>query len=81
MQLCRVTGSTVATQKAAGLAGFKLLNVQPDGGGATLVAVDLVGAGSGDQVLVATGSAVREAESLRGVPVDAAVVAIVDPTP
>ena len=75
---CRVTGSTVATQKADGLAGFKLLNVRPVSGGDEIVAVDLVGAGEGDLVLVALGSAARELDSTRGVPTDAAVVAIVD---
>ena len=44
-----------------------------------LVAVDLVGAGEGDVVLVALGAAARETEQTRGVPTDAAVVAIVDP--
>ena len=53
MQRCHVTGSTVATQKAAGLTGFSLLTVTPVGGGGELVAVDLVGAGEGDMVLVA----------------------------
>ncbi len=77
---CRVTGSTVATQKAPGLSGFKLLRVAPEPGGPELVAVDLVGAGEGDRVLVATGSAAREHEATRGAPVDAAIVAIVDPT-
>src|SRR5437764_285215 len=33
MQRCHVTGSTVATQKAAGLTGFSLLTVTPVGGG------------------------------------------------
>jgi carbon dioxide concentrating mechanism protein CcmL len=75
---CRVTGSTVATQKADGLAGFKLLRVRPSSGGDEIVAVDLVGAGEGDLVLVSLGSAARELESTRGVPTDAAVVAIVD---
>ena len=80
MQRCRVTGSTVATQKAAGLSGFSLLNVAPLDGAAELVAVDLVGAGEGDVVLVAQGAAARETEQTRGVPTDAAVVAIVDPS-
>jgi ethanolamine utilization protein EutN len=80
MQRCQVTGSTVATQKAAGLGGFSLLNVTPVGGGTEIVAVDLVGAGEGDMVLVALGTAARETEQTRGVPTDAAVVAIVDPS-
>ena len=79
MQLCRVVGNTVSTGKAPGLADYKLLNVRPaKASGDELVAVDAVGAGVGDLVLVATGSAVRELEGLRGVAVDAAIVAIVD---
>jgi ethanolamine utilization protein EutN len=78
MLVCRVVGSTVATVKAPGLADYKLLNVKPDEAGPELVAVDAVGAGVGDVVLVAVGSAVRELEGLRGVAADAAVVAIVD---
>jgi microcompartment protein CcmK/EutM len=50
------------------------------GGGGELVAVDLVGAGEGDMVLVAMGGAARETDQTRGVPTDAAVVAIVDPS-
>lgn len=80
MQLCRVVGSTVSTVKAPGLASFKLLNVKPEKGeGPEFVAVDGVGAGEGDLVLVATGSAARELEATRGLAVDAAVIAIVDP--
>ena len=80
MQLCRVVGSTVSTVKAPGLAQFKLLNVRPEkGDGREFVAVDGVGAGEGDLVLVATGSAARELEATRGLAIDATVVAIVDP--
>jgi ethanolamine utilization protein EutN len=79
MQLCRVVGSTVATVKAPGLADYKLLNLTPEKGeGPEFVAVDAVGAGVGDLVLVATGTAVRELDGLRAVAADAAVVAIVD---
>jgi ethanolamine utilization protein EutN len=82
MQLCRVVGSTVSTVKAPGLADFKLLNVAPAAGeGPELVAVDTVGAGVGDTVLVTTGSAVRELDGLRGVAADAAIVGIVDERP
>ncbi|MCL4290293.1 MAG: EutN/CcmL family microcompartment protein [Thermoleophilia bacterium] len=80
MQLCRVVGSTVSTVKAPGLAAFKLLNVTPEKSeGPEFVAVDGVGAGEGDLVLVATGSAARELEATRGLAVDATVIAIVDP--
>ena len=80
MQLCRVTGSTVSTVKAPGLAQFKLLNVKPEkGDGPEFVAVDGVGAGEGDLVLVAVGSAARALPTTRDLPVDATIVAIVDP--
>jgi ethanolamine utilization protein EutN len=79
MLLCRVVGSTVATIKAPGLERFKLLEVRPDGGDRPgFVALDGVGAGEGDLVLVATGSAARELEATRGMPTDATIVAIVD---
>jgi len=79
MQLCRVVGSTVATVKAQGLGDFKLLNVKPEKGeGPEFVAVDPVGAGLGDLVLVVTGSVARSLEATGHAPTDAAVVAIVD---
>ena len=79
MQLCRVVGSTVATVKAPGLADFKLLNVKPENGeGPEIVAVDGVGAGMGDLVLVALGSAARGLDATREVATDATIVAIVD---
>ena len=57
------------------------MNVRPEkGDGPEFVAVDGVGAGEGDLVLVATGSAARELASTRGVATDATIVAIVDPT-
>lgn len=81
MQRCRVVGSTVSSVKASGLEPFKLLTVRPEpDGGAEIVTVDLVGAGVGDVVLVSTGAALREIPELRGVPADAAVVGIVDPS-
>jgi ethanolamine utilization protein EutN len=81
MQLCRVTGSTVATVKAPALRDFKLVRVRPEGeGGIEFVAVDPLGAGEGDLVLVALGTAARELEATAGAPTDATVVAIVDPT-
>ncbi len=80
MQLCRVVGSTVATVKAHGLSDFKLLNVKPEKGeGSEFVAVDAIGAGEGDLVLVATGTAARALDATRDIPTDATIVAIVDP--
>ena len=80
MQLCRVTGNAVATVKAPALRDFKLLRVKPEGkGGIEFVAVDTLGAGEGDLVLVAQGTAARELEATGGAPTDATVVAILDP--
>jgi ethanolamine utilization protein EutN len=79
MLVCRVVGSTWATVKAPGLERLKLLEVRPENGDRPqLVAVDGVGAGEGDLVLVATGAAARELEATRGIPTDATIVAIVD---
>ena len=82
MQICRVTGQAVATVKDEALRASKLLIVQaadPAGkaSGDPFVAVDAVGAGEGEIVLVAHGSAARAAARIEG-PVDAAIVAIVD---
>jgi microcompartment protein CcmK/EutM len=86
MRLARVIGSVVATRKHPKLEGAKLLLAQPidrDGqpqGGAQL-AVDAVGAGVGELVLlVLEGRAAGAALGRRAAPVDAAIVAIVDPT-
>jgi len=76
MLLAKVTGAVVATRKHETLTGAKLLVVQPEGAG-PVVAVDRLGAGIGDTVLVALGSAARVAVGDR-MSVDAAVVGIVD---
>ena len=80
MLLCRVTGSTVVTVRAGGMGGAKLVVVRPEDGGSasSFVAVDAVGAGSGDLVLVAQGSAARIPDATASVPADATVVGIVD---
>ena len=83
MKLARITGSVTATVKDSGLSGTVLLicNVE-DGGGAVLekavVAADTCGAGPGDLVLLATGSAARLPAPTSGLPVDATLVAIID---
>ena len=81
MQLGRVLGQVVATVRSPGFDNVSLLLVQDatdeDGDGATHVAVDLVGAGDGDVVLMTTGSAARVAAGDR-TPTDRAVVAIAD---
>jgi microcompartment protein CcmK/EutM len=84
MQIARVIGTVVATQKHRTFEGAKLLLVQPlnmddSPRGATLLAVDGVGAGVHEKVLVVLeGRAAGEALGRTAAPVDAAVVGIVD---
>ena len=77
MLLGTVEGNLWATKKAARLVGQAFLTVRLAGGERTLVCADCVGAGEGELVLVATGGAARVAAG-RDVPVDAAIVGIVD---
>jgi ethanolamine utilization protein EutN len=84
MQLGRVIGTVVATQKNAKLEGAKLLLVQPlDLGGAakgpTVLAIDSVDAGIGDRVLlVQDGKAAIQALGRGMAAVDAAIVGVID---
>ncbi|MPZ18993.1 MAG: ethanolamine utilization protein EutN [Luteitalea sp.] len=83
MLLARVVGTVVATRKDERLVGSKLMVVRPvspEGkpDAPTLVAVDTVDAGSGETVLIVTGSSARMSSGLKDCPVDAAIVAIVD---
>ena len=84
MQLARVVGTVVATQKHRTFEGAKLLLVQPlteDGGarGVPLLAIDSVGAGVGERVLlVVEGRAACDALGRKASPVDAAIIGIVD---
>jgi microcompartment protein CcmK/EutM len=83
MIFARVSGSVVCTQKDEKLVGCKLLLVQPvDLAGAAkgnpLVAVDAVGAGEGELVLLVQGSSARQTSRTQGNPVDAVIFAIVD---
>jgi ethanolamine utilization protein EutN len=85
MRLAKVVGQVVATVKDDGLSSFKLLMLQ-DATGATpartsgpvYVAIDLVGAGEGELVLVVSGSGARICAESKAAPVDSAVVAIAD---
>ncbi len=80
MMIGKVIGSVVATRKNEKLLGSKFMVVEPlsnrDGG--CIVAVDNVGAGVGETVLVSVGSAARVGTGLETSPVDAAIVGIVD---
>ena len=78
MIIGKVTGTVTATVKAPELSGATLLVVSAQDELPPIVAVDTVGAGAGDQVLIATGSAARLPAQTSGAPVDAAVIAIVD---
>ena len=89
MFLARITGSMVATQKVASMVGQKLLIVEPlrvnekdqsslQPTGRTFVVVDTVGAGEGEVVLCVQGSSARFTPETKNLPVDAAIVGIVD---
>lgn len=83
MQLGKVIGTVVASQKEDVLEGMRFLVVQNcdfDGNvnGSTVVAVDAVGAGVGEVVLYAAGSSARLTRLTDNRPVDATIMAIVD---
>jgi ethanolamine utilization protein EutN len=84
MMLARVMGNVVSTRKAEKLTGTKLLIVEPvdfasqKSDGKPLVAIDSVGAGEGEIVLVVQGSSARLTDTTKEMPVDATIMAIVD---
>jgi len=84
MQIGRVVGTVVATQKHRKIEAAKLLLVQPltlddRPRGTTVLAIDSVGAGVGDKVLlVIEGKAAQDALGRKAAPVDAAIIGIVD---
>ena len=89
MFVARVTGVVVATQKVASMTGHKLLTVEPlrvepqkrdrlVGTGRTFVAVDAVGVGQGEMVLIVQGSSARLTPETEKLPVDATIIGIVD---
>jgi ethanolamine utilization protein EutN len=84
MQIAEVVGTVVSTQKNRKLEGAKLLLVQPltlEGThrGTALLAIDAVGAGVGERVLVVIeGKAAGDALGRKAAAVDAAVIGIVD---
>ena len=83
MILAKVLGTVVSTRKDAGLSGLKLLLAREvDGGfqpaGNQVVAVDAVGAGVGEVVLIAAGSSARLTEVTKDRPVDHVICGIVD---
>ena len=83
MIICRVIGHVWATKKEESLSGTKMMVVQQtDELGNDLkdlfVAVDVVGAGIGERVLVVNGSTARRALGKDDIPIDAAIVGIID---
>ncbi|HEY2893709.1 MAG TPA: EutN/CcmL family microcompartment protein [Pirellulales bacterium] len=89
MFLAKVTGSLVATQKVESMVGHKLLVVEPyrldpnDRNrlvttGRTFVAVDTLGAGQGEFVLITQGSSARLTPETKNLPIDTVVVGLID---
>jgi microcompartment protein CcmK/EutM len=84
MQICRVIGTVVATQKHPRFDGAKLMLVQPlnvdeTPRGTAVLAIDGVGAGVNEKVLVVMeGRAAGEAAGRKAAPLDAAIVGIID---
>ncbi|QOV90021.1 EutN/CcmL family microcompartment protein [Humisphaera borealis] len=92
MFIARVTGHVVATAKDKTLNGQKLFVVEPlnvkyddanqpsslGNTGRAIVALDVVGAGEGQLVLVCQGSSARMTEQTKNLPADAVIIGIVD---
>ena len=89
MMIAKVTGSLVATQKVETMTGQKLMLVELfrlDPGtraslissGRVLVAVDTVGAGLGEMVLITQGSSARLTPETKNLPVDTVIIGILD---
>ena len=89
MFMARIPGSIVSSQKVESMVGQKLLIVEPlrvdektraklSSTGRTFIAVDTVGAGEGEVVLCVQGSSARFTEQTEKLPIDAAIVGIVD---
>ncbi len=84
MQLARVKGTVVSTNKADSLMGLKLLLVKPidietwEEKGELTVAVDAVGAGEGEVVMLVGGSSSRQTRVTENKPTDLTIAAIID---
>lgn len=82
MIIGRVYGSVVSTHKLESLVGYKFMLVQCIENGSLvdkfLVAVDIIGAGIGEDVIITRGSGARMALGKPDAPVDAAIVGILD---
>jgi len=87
MFIAKVKGNVVATQKVQAMSGRKLLIIEPvrlqdDDGmtptGQCMVAVDSIGAGTDDLVLITQGSSARMTETTSDAPIDCVVIGIID---
>ncbi len=84
MLIAEVVGTIVATQKHENMVGLKIQVIQPldpengDPSGTPRVAVDAVGAGRGERVIVTGGSSAAKALGRENCPVDAVIVGIID---
>lgn len=78
----KVVGSIVSTRKSEKLIGNKFMIIEPvepmKGDGRQIVAIDIIGAGIGEYVLISLGSAARIGCGMEDAPVDAAIVGIID---
>jgi ethanolamine utilization protein EutN len=89
MFVAKVTGSMVSTQKVSAMVGHKLMVVEPyriDASdrsrlistGRTFIAVDTVGAGEGEYVLITQGSSARQTPETKNLPIDTVIIGIID---
>ncbi len=81
MVTARLIDNIWATRKSELLNGYKLMLVEIIGGieaGKRLVAADVISAGIGDRVLVTTGSSARRMFDNDNIPIDAAIIGIID---
>ena len=82
MIIGKVVGSLFSTRKSEKLVGNKFMIVEPvesmKNTGSRLIAIDIIGAGIGEYVLVAQGSAARIGCDMSDAPIDAAIVGIID---
>jgi ethanolamine utilization protein EutN len=89
MLIAKVTGSLVSTEKVEAMVGRKLLIVEPyridpknrnqlATTGRSMVAVDTVGAGEGELVLLTQGSSARLTPETKSLPVDTVIIGIID---
>jgi len=84
MILGKIIGSVVWTQKNERLTGVKLMAVKPvdiqtmKEDGKPLVAIDSVGSGIGEIVMVVSGSSARQTDKTVNLPTDATIIGIID---